>query len=112
VERHAFDSRWRYAAGVGGYDGEGRPSFAHTVLVDMRARLAASEDPRRTRPKIERKIGHLMRRKHGGGRARVRGRRNVDADFNLLAAAGNLARLAALGLHTTSGGWAVTAAPS
>ena len=47
VERYAFDARWRYAAGVGGYDGDGWTSFAHTVLVDFRARLAASDDPRR-----------------------------------------------------------------
>ena len=47
VERYAFDARWRYAAGVGGYDGGGWTSFAHTVLVDFRARLAASDDPRR-----------------------------------------------------------------
>src|SRR6266487_4920896 len=47
VERYTFDARWRYAAGVGGYDGAGRDRFAHTVLVDMRARLARSEDPRR-----------------------------------------------------------------
>jgi len=47
VERYTFDARWRYAAGVGGYDGAGRDRFAHTVLVDMRARLAKSEDPRR-----------------------------------------------------------------
>ena len=47
VERYSFDARWRYAAGVGGYDGDGWDRFAHTVLVDMRARLAASDDPRR-----------------------------------------------------------------
>src|SRR5438067_3185814 len=47
VDRYAFDARWRYAAGVGGYDGDGWGQFAHTVLVDMRARLAASKDPRR-----------------------------------------------------------------
>jgi len=47
VERYAFDARWRYAAGVGGYDGTGWDSFAHTVLVEMRARLAKSERPRR-----------------------------------------------------------------
>lgn len=47
VERYAFDARWRYAAGVGGYDGGGWRRFAHTVLVDFRARLAASDDPRR-----------------------------------------------------------------
>jgi hypothetical protein len=66
-------------------------------------------DYRATRPKVERKIGHLMRRWHGGRHARVRGRPKVDADFNLLAAAHNLARLAVLGLHSnTATGWAVT----
>src|SRR5450755_531091 len=45
-----------------------------------------------TRPKVERKISHLMRRRHGGRRARVRGHTKVDADFSLLAAAVNLAR--------------------
>jgi hypothetical protein len=58
-----------------------------------------------TRPKVERKIGHLMRRKHGGRRARMRGREKIDADFNLLAGAVNLARLAALGLTRTPTGW-------
>lgn len=62
-------------------------------------------DYRATRPKVERKLGHLMRRRHGGRRARVRGRRKLDADFNLLAAAHNLARLAMLGLHSTITGW-------
>lgn len=47
VERYTYDSRWRYAAAVGGYDGTGWNQFAHTVLVDMRARLARSDDPRR-----------------------------------------------------------------
>ena len=77
---------------------------------------AAQADPawkadyRATRPKVERKLGHLMRRKHGGRRARVRGTRKVDADFNLLAAAVNLARLGVLGLHATAaGGWAAIA---
>lgn len=46
VDRYTFDARWRYAAGVGGYDGGGWGRFAHTVLVDMRARLAASDAPR------------------------------------------------------------------
>ncbi len=64
---------------------------------------------RANRPKVERKLAHLMRRRHGGRCARVRGRPKVDADFNLLAAAANLARLAALGLHFTTTGWAVTA---
>lgn len=64
-------------------------------------------DYRATRPKIERKLAHLMRRKHGGRRARVRGTAKVDADFRLLAAAANLARLAVLGLHRSPRtGWA------
>ena len=66
---------------------------------------------RATRPKVERKIAHLMRRRHGGRRARVRGTTKVGADFSLLAAAVNLARLAVLGIRsTTSGRWAMAAA--
>ena len=63
-----------------------------------------------TRPKVERKIAHLMRRRHGGRRARVRGHTKVDADFSLLAAAVNLARLATLGVTHHTGGWAVSTA--
>ena len=66
-------------------------------------------DYRANRPKVERKLAHLMRRRHGGRRARVRGRPKVDADFNLLAAAANIARLAALGLRSTTTGWAAAA---
>jgi hypothetical protein len=63
-------------------------------------------DYRATRPKVERKIAHLMRRRHGGRRARLRGKTKVAADFNLLAAAINLARLAMLGLtNTPDHGW-------
>ncbi len=47
VERFSFDTRWRYAAGVGGYDTGSWTSFSHTVLVDMRARLRASQRPKR-----------------------------------------------------------------
>ncbi len=65
-------------------------------------------DYRATRPKVERKIGHLMRRRHGGRRARVRGQTKIDADFALLAAAVNLARLGVLGVAATVGGsWVV-----
>lgn len=64
------------------------------------------DDYRATRPKVERKLGHLMRRRHGGRRARMRGTTKIDADFNLLAAAANLARLAILGVHSTPTGWA------
>jgi hypothetical protein len=82
------------------------------ALAKARARQRDPDwraDYRATRPKVERKLGHLMRRRHGGRRARVRGRPKVDADFNLLAAAANLARLAVLGLRSTPNGWAVTA---
>lgn len=53
-------------------------------------------DYRQTRPKVERKIAHMMRRRHGGRCARMRGRLRVAEDFRLLAAAVNLARLAVL----------------
>jgi Transposase DDE domain/Transposase domain (DUF772) len=66
-------------------------------------------DYRATRPLVERKIAHLMRRRHGGRRARVRGRLKVGADFALLAAAVNLARLAVLGLSRSGGAWATRA---
>lgn len=66
-------------------------------------------DYKATRPKIERKIGHLTRRRHGGRRARVRGRVKVNADFTLLAAAVNLARLASLGVTSHAGQLAANA---
>src|SRR5487761_2053289 len=47
VERYTFDARWRYAAGVGGYNAGGWTSFSHTVLVDMRERLRNSTRPNR-----------------------------------------------------------------
>jgi hypothetical protein len=60
---------------------------------------------RATRPKVERKFGHLMRRRHGGRRARVRGTVRVGQDFALLGAAHNLQRLAKLGVRHHSGTW-------
>jgi hypothetical protein len=63
-----------------------------------------------TRPKVERKIGHLMRRRHGGRRARVRGRPKIAADFALLGAAVNLARLGVLGLAHQDGAWKASTA--
>jgi Transposase DDE domain len=47
-----------------------------------------------------------MRRRHGGRRARVRGTPKVTADFALLAAAVNLARLGMLGLAGQARSWA------
>jgi IS5 family transposase len=80
------------------------------VLARARERQADDgwqKDYRATRPKVERKLAHLVRRKHGGRRVRVRGTARVDADFRLLAAAANLARLAVLGLRSTTSGWAI-----
>jgi len=67
-------------------------------------------DYRATRPKVKRKIAHLMRRKHGGRRARVRGRVKVAADFRLLDGAVNLARLGTLGVSSAPSGWSVAGA--
>jgi Transposase DDE domain/Transposase domain (DUF772) len=95
-------------------DGRGVTVGVHEQrLTDARA---AQQDPdwqadyRATRPKVERKLGHLMHRKHGGRRARMRGQTKIDADFNLLAAAHNLARLAMLGIRSTTSGWATATA--
>lgn len=71
----------------------------HESLL-ARARQQQRSDPawqeryRATRPKVERKLAHLMRRKHGGRRARLRGVIRIAWDFALLAAAANLQRLA------------------
>jgi hypothetical protein len=83
---------------------------AHLARARARRRdLARVADYRATRPKVERKLGHLMRRRHGGRRARVRGKTKVAADFNLLVAADNLARLAVLELRSTpTRTWATT----
>ena len=53
-----------------------------------------------TRPKVERKLAHLMRRRHGGRRARMRGRERVAQDFTMLCAAVNLQRLAQFELRS------------
>ena len=44
VEAFEFDARWKYACGGLDFD---YPGFVHTVLVDMRARLARSQYPKR-----------------------------------------------------------------
>jgi IS5 family transposase len=91
------------------WPGRGRPS-PRGGTGRRRARQRAPAwlaDYRATRPKVERKLAHLLRRRHGGRRARVRGLVRVAQDFKLLAAAVNLARLASLGLRSTSTGWQV-----
>jgi DDE family transposase/transposase-like protein DUF772 len=87
------------------------PHERHLAAARQRqADPAWKADYKATRPKVERKLGHMMRRKHGGRRARVRGQAKVHADFNLLAAATNLARLAVLGLRHDGANWATTPA--
>jgi Transposase DDE domain/Transposase domain (DUF772) len=89
----------------------GRVVAIHAREAELAAARARQRDPawladyRATRPKVERKLAHLLRRRHGGRRARMRGLVRVAQDFRLLAAAVNLARLASLGLRSTSTGW-------
>jgi hypothetical protein len=80
------------------------------LLAAQRARVADPAwiaDYRATRPKVERKLAHLVRR---GRRARRRGLQRVDADWSLLAGAVNLARLAVLDLRYDPRGWATAPA--
>jgi Transposase DDE domain len=94
----------------------GRTISIHRHEALLAQARAWQEDPawwadyRTTRPKVERKLAHLLRRRHGGRRARVRGLLRVGQDFRLLAAAVNLARLATLGIGYRSSGWAVAPA--
>jgi Transposase DDE domain/Transposase domain (DUF772) len=91
---------------------EGRTITITAYEAELAAARGRQADPdlaadyRATRPKVERKLAHLVRRRHGGRRVRVRGLVKVAADLNLLAAAVNLARLGVLGLRwTPSDGW-------
>jgi len=83
---------------------EGRSISVHPREATLQRSRARQRDPawkaryKATRPKVERKFGHLMFRRHGGRRARVRGCLRVGHDFALLAAAVNLKRLAVLGV--------------
>ncbi len=92
----------------------GRTIYVGPYEEQLAAARARQRDPdwtadyRATRPRVERKIGHLMRRRHGGRRARVRGQVKIAAGFALLAAAVNLARLSVLGLARHGGTWVVT----
>ena len=81
---------------------DGRNVNIHPQEKLLSGERARQKDPawkqryKATRPKVERKLGHLMRRRHGGRRARMRGRLRVAQDFAMLAAATNFARLAVL----------------
>lgn len=65
------------------------------------------QDYRTYRPVVERKISHFTRRPWGGRNARCRGHKRILTDILARASAINLARLASLGLHTGTEGWAI-----
>ena len=58
----------KHAAGVDLDDSSFVPTGA-----GRHARTAAGLEDRATRPKVERKLAHMIGRKHGGRRARLRG---------------------------------------
>jgi hypothetical protein len=93
----------------------GRTVYVGPYEEQLAAARTRQRDPdwqagyRATRPKVERKIAHLMRRRHGGRRARVRGTTKIAADFALLAAAVNLARLGVLAMANTTSQRSATA---
>ncbi len=90
---------------------EGRTIRVHPQEATLQRARTRQRDPswkaryRAIRPKVERKIAHLMQRRHGGRRARMRGSVRVKQDFALLGAAHNLRRLAALGVHHDGVAW-------
>jgi hypothetical protein len=121
-ERHAGQARFGTACATCALAGQCTTATAgRTITISdhepfLATARARQTDPvwkadyRATRPKVERKIGHLMRRRHGGRQARVRGLTKVAADFSLLAAAVNLARLGVLGVVHRAGGWMASTA--
>jgi Transposase DDE domain/Transposase domain (DUF772) len=85
---------------------EGRNIRMHKhdrLVLEARKRQRAPEwraNYKATRPKVERKLAHLMRRRHGGRRARMRGTERIGQDFKMLCAAANLHRLARFELRS------------
>ncbi len=94
----------------------GRSVTIHPKEDVLQAHKAAQADPdwqeayTGTRPKVERKIGHFVRRAWGGRKARVRGRKRIATDADTRAAAVNWSRLATMGVTRAGGRWA-TAPP-
>ena len=90
---------------------DGRTIRVHPHEATLQRSRIHQRDPawkaryRATRPKVERKIAHLMYRRHGGRRARMRGCARVTHDFALLSAAHNFRRLATLGVHHDGRTW-------
>jgi hypothetical protein len=95
----------------------GRTITIHEHEQLLQDAKAAQTDPgwqadyRGTRPKVERKIAHLMARVHGGRKARSRGAARVLTDLVARAAAVNLGRLDVLGVAYTDGAWQQRAGP-
>lgn len=93
----------------------GRTVTIHAREDLLQAHKAAQADPdwqnayTGTRPKVERKIAHFVRRAWGGRKARARGKARIATDADTRAAACNWARLATLGVTHYAGTW--TAAP-
>ena len=90
---------------------EGRTIRIHPKEATLQRSRQRQREPswkanyRSTRPKVERKLAHLMFRRHGGRRSRVRGTQRIRQDFALLGAAHNLKRLASLGVRHVATGW-------
>lgn len=93
----------------------GRSVTIHPKEKILQKHKKAQADPewedayRSTRPKVERKIAHFVRRAWGGRKARVRGKDRVATDADTRAAAVNLSRLDVLGVFFAGGAW--TTAP-
>jgi len=87
---------------------DGRRVHVHVqerLLLEARMRQRSPEwraNYKATRPKVERKLAHLMRRRHGGRRSRVRGTTRIGQDFMMLCAAANLHRLAQFELRSAA----------
>ena len=85
---------------------DGRRVHVHVqerLLLEARMRQRSPEwraNYKATRPKVERKLAHLMRRRHGGRRSRMRGTTRIGHDFMMLCAAANLHRLAQFELRS------------
>jgi hypothetical protein len=91
----------------------GRKVTIHRREATLQEHRTRQKDPawkqryRATRPKVERKIGHFVRRAWGGRKARTRGKARILTDVLTRAAVLNLARLGVLGLRHEPGGWGI-----
>jgi hypothetical protein len=91
----------------------GRSIAVHPREAVLQTARAAQNEPawrqayRATRPTVERKIAHFVRRGWGGRKARCRGQTRIVTDVLTRAAVLNLARLAVLGLRHAPAGWTV-----